>query len=179
MRGLVLGLNPSTPMNHKQLERTLNEACRLHRAGQLAEAVALYAQARRAAPMVYDCWYLAGTLELHRDCPAEAIPLLTRALQLARGGPAAAQCRLFLGMAYADAGRPAEAVAPLRAALAKHPGYDEAWEALAGALLALGRQEEAADCLQGLLDLKPGRVDIRERLEELRANAVPTELAGV
>lgn len=154
-------------MNHKTLERTLNQALAHHRAGQLQDAARLYAQVRRSAPTVYDGWYLSGTNALHRDEPAEAIPFLTRALQLARSGGETSQCRLFLGVAYADAGRAAEAVPLLRSALVKHPGYDEAWETLAQALLVLGRRAEAAECLRGLLALKPLRDDIRDRLAEI------------
>lgn len=167
---LIRHLTPLQTMNHKMLERTLNTALEHHRAGDLAEAAKLYAQARRGAPNVYDCWYLSGTLALHRDAPNEAIPFLLRALQLARGGQESSQCRLFLGVAYADADRPTEAVPLLRAALAKHPHYDEAWEALTQALLALDRPTEATECLERLVALKPDRIDLRERLTDLKSS---------
>ena len=132
-------------MNKKTLDRTLDTAVAHHKAGEHADAARLYAQVCRAAPRLFDGWYLSGTLALHRDQPAEAVPLLTRALQL---DAKSSKCRLFLGMALADCGRYAEAEKPLRSALEKHPDQPEAWENLAKTLTELGRASEAEECLR-------------------------------
>lgn len=156
-------------MNHKTLEKTLTAALTHQRAGELDAAAKLYLQVRRSAPNVYDGWYLSGTNAIHRDQPTEAIPYLTRAMQLARGGREASQCRLFLGIAYADTGRSADAVPLLRAALGKHPEYEEAWEALTQALIVLDRPMEAADCIRAWQAAHPGRTDLQERLAALES----------
>lgn len=156
-------------MNHKTLERILGAALAHQHAGEMESAAKLYAQVRRGAPNLYDGWYLSGTNALHRDQPVEAIPYLTRALQLARGGRESSQVRLFLGMAYADAGRAAEAVPLLRSALGKHPEYNEAWEALSQALIVLDRPAEAIECLREWQAEHPDRVGLGERIDALEA----------
>ena len=103
----------------------------------------LYARVRQAAPRLFDGWFLAGALALHSDRPAEALPLLSRALQIE---PTSSKCRLFLGMALADVGRFSDAEKHLRAGLNKHPGHPEAWENLAKCLTELGRHAEADEC---------------------------------
>ena len=143
-------------MNKKTLERTLDAALSHHRAGQHADADRLYAQIRRAAPRLFDGWFLAGALAVQSDRPAEAVPLLLRALQIE---PASSKTRLFLGMALADTGRFAEAEKPLRAGLQKHPDYPEAWENLAKTLVELGRPAEAAECELRVNTLRPSGLD--------------------
>jgi tetratricopeptide (TPR) repeat protein len=151
-------------MNKKTLGRLLDTALAHHKSGRHAEAESLYAQIHTAAPRLFDGWYLAGTLEVNRDRPEAAIPLLQRALRLS---PGSTQCKLFLGMALADTGRFAEAEKPLRAGLGAHPGYSEAWENLAAVLCALERSTEATECLRRVLALQPDRTDIQERLATL------------
>jgi tetratricopeptide (TPR) repeat protein len=158
-------------MNRKNIQRTLEAALAHHKAGELDQAERLYAEVCKAAPKLYDAWYLAGALAVHRDKPDAAVPLLTRALRIS---PGATQCKLFLGMALADLGRFQEAEKPLRSALEKHPGYPEAWENLANVMCALDRPSEAADCLLRLLELQPDRIEIRERLAAMTTD-VPVQ----
>jgi predicted Zn-dependent protease len=126
-------------MNKKTLTRTLDTALDHHKAGRHAEAEMLYARVRQAAPRLFDGWFLAGALALHSDRQADALPLLTRALQIE---PTSSKCRLFLGMALADVGRFEEAEKHLRAGLQKHPDHPEAWDNLAKCLTELGRHGE-------------------------------------
>jgi superkiller protein 3 len=128
-------------MNRKTLHRTLDTALEYHHSGRLEEAARLYAQVCRSAPQLFDAWYLAGTLAVHRDRPEEAVPLLTRAIRLS---PGSTKCKLFLGMALADLGRFAEAERPLRDALAKHPDYPDAWDNLNKTMQALAESDETA-----------------------------------
>jgi|GEM_PF-3162792 Putative Zn-dependent protease, contains TPR repeats len=153
-------------MNRRKLQNTLDAALASHRAGQIEEAARLYAQVCHAAPRLFDGWYLAGALAFQRGGHLEeAIDYLTRALRLQ---PASVDCKLFLGMALADAGRYEEAEKPLRAALAKHKGFPEAWENLANVLCALGRPAaEAIECLRRSLALEPGRIELQQRIDEL------------
>lgn len=139
-------------MNKKTLGRLLDTALVHHKAGRHAEADVLYAQVREAAPRLFDGWFLSGALAIHADRPADAVPLLTRALQIESGS---SKARLFLGMALADLGRYAEAEKPLRAALQKHPDHPEAWENLANCLMELGRPTEADECQRRVSALRP------------------------
>lgn len=159
-------------MNRKKILKTLDDALVHHRAGRIDEAAVLYAQVCRAAPRLFDGWYLAGALAFHRGGHLpEAIDHLTRAQRL---DPRSSQCKLFLGMALADAGRLAEAEKPLMAAVQKLDGYPEAWENLANVHEALGRPAEAVDCLRRALALKPQRTELQQRLDELvNANSAP------
>ena len=150
------------PVNAKALQRTLDTAIALQRAGDFDPAERLYAQVRSSNPKLFDGWYLSGTAAFHRGGHLEqAIDFLTRALRL---DPRSTQCKLFLGMALADAGRWAEAEKPLRAGIQKHPDYPEAWENLAEVLTQLGKVAEAEDCLREVLKRQPNRDDIRDRL---------------
>jgi tetratricopeptide (TPR) repeat protein len=141
-------------MNKKTLGRLLDTALAHHKAGRHAEAALLYGQVREAAPRLFDGWYLAGALAIHADLPKDAVPLLTRALQIE---PGSSKCRLFLGMALADLGRYAEAEKLLRSALQKHPDHPEAWANLAKVLVELGRPVEADECLRRVSALRPSR----------------------
>ena len=151
-------------MNRKTLHRTLDSALEHHRSGRFEEAAGLYSQVCRSAPQLFDGWYLAGTLAVHRDRPEEAVPLLNRALRLS---PGSAKCKLFLGMALADLGRFAEAERPLRDALTKHPNYPDAWENLNKTLRALDGSQAADSCRQLLLACLPARTRLREGCEDM------------
>jgi tetratricopeptide (TPR) repeat protein len=161
-------------MNRKKITQTLDRALAHHRAGEIDEAAALYLQVCRAAPRLFDGWYLAGALAFQRGGHLEqAIDYLSRAQRLdARSN----ECKLFLGMALADAGRYAEAEKPLAAAVQKLEGYPEAWENLADVYEALGRSAQAAECLRRVLTLQPHRSEIQQRLDDLANAAGEPEL---
>lgn len=161
-------------MNRKKLLKTLDAALAHHRAGQIDEAAGLYAQVCRAAPRLFDGWYLAGALAFHRGGHLEqAIDFLSRAHRI---DPRSQECKLFLGMALADAGRHLEAEKPLASALQKLTGYPEAWENLANVHEALGRPAEAAECLRRVIALQPQRSEIQQRLDNLTAADTGAEL---
>jgi tetratricopeptide (TPR) repeat protein len=139
-------------MNKKKLGRLLDTALIHHKAGEHTEAAKLYAQVCEAAPRLFDGWYLAGTLAVHDNRPADAVPLLKRALRIE---PSSARCALFLGMAQADLGQFAEAEKPLQAALKKYPNHPEAWTNLGKCFTFLGRPTEAEECRQRANALQP------------------------
>ena len=56
--------------------------------------------------------------------------------------------RFGLGNAYLNDAQPEAAVVHLRAAVDHDPGYSAAWKLLGKALLAAGREQEAADAWQ-------------------------------
>jgi len=153
-------------MNAKKIHQLLDTALAQHKVGQIDEAARLYAQVCRTAPRLFDGWYLAGALAFQRGGHLEeAIGFLSRAQRL---DPRSVECKLFLGMALADAGRYEEAERPLRTALTAHRGYPEAWENLANVHCALGHPvAEAIACLRRALALAPGRADLQQRIDEL------------
>jgi predicted O-linked N-acetylglucosamine transferase (SPINDLY family) len=152
-------------MNHQAIQRTLAAALALHQRGDHAEAAQLCEQACQAAPQVFDCWYLSGTLAFQQGRTAEAVELLNRARRL---DPKSAPCKLFLGMALADLKRYAEAENPLRAALEKLPRHPEAWLNLARSLRSLGRPAgDVVACLRRAVELEPDRAETHEQLGEL------------
>ena len=152
-------------MNPKNLRGTLDAAIALQHGGKLEDAARIYAQACRSAPQVFDVWYLAGTLAFQQGRLTEAIDFLNRARRL---DPNSAPCKLFLGMALADAGQHAEAEKPLRAALEKLPRQPDAWLNLARSLRALGRPvEEAITWLRRAAEFQPDRAETQEQLGEL------------
>lgn len=156
-------------MNRKKLAHLIDTALAHHRAGRLEEAAQLYAEVCQATPRFFDAWFLAGALAFHRGGHLEqAIEYLNRALRL---DPGSAKCKLFLGMALADAGRFAEAEKPLAAAVQKLPTYPEAWENLAKIYAALGNTRGEAEALRRLLEFRPDNAEIRERLEILNTQA--------
>jgi tetratricopeptide (TPR) repeat protein len=92
----------------------------------------------------------------------EALSLLAmnRKLRRAQGkqGPNAAPeaMRLIgLGRDFQAKGRPQEAIAAYRRAVAFAPGLPEAWNNLGNALLEAGRPEDAAQCYRRALHLHP------------------------
>jgi tetratricopeptide (TPR) repeat protein len=68
------------------------------------------------------------------------------------------------GVAFANAGRPADAVAEFHAALAANPGYVDARTHLASTLVELGRTDEAAGHLRQVVAERPERADLRMQL---------------
>lgn len=77
---------------------------------------------------------------------------------------------LEIGTAFLDAGAPAEAAAFLEVAIDATPGHVEAHYRRALALLALGREDEARDDFEAIVELGPGGVfaaKARQALEVL------------
>ncbi len=149
-------------MKPKEIEQALSKALGHHQTGAHDEAAKGYAQVRAADPKNYSAWYLAGALAFQRgEHLAEAVTLLGRARQLQ---PSSLECRLFLGMALADSGRHADALAHLEAALTRFPDKPEAWDNLAKVQLALGRPDKAAAALQKLSVLCPSDAMVFQRL---------------
>ena len=72
-------------------------------------------------------------------------------------------------MMHADAGRPAQAIAPLRAALAASPDLHQARFALALALARLDRRQEAATEASELLRRLPPDAPQRPEVQRLVA----------
>jgi predicted O-linked N-acetylglucosamine transferase (SPINDLY family) len=151
-------------MNSRQLTAWLREALDLHRAGRLDEAAVLYARVRVKVPGNFDAVHLAGTLELQRGRPKEAVAALTLARQL---DPKSAVCAMRLGLGLNALGRPAEAETALRAATALDPKLPEGWFQLGHALEQLGKIEEAVAAAERAVAVKPAYAEAHDYLGAL------------
>jgi tetratricopeptide (TPR) repeat protein len=120
----------------------LDEALRLHRAGDLAGAEALYRAILGRRPWEEQAIHLLGVLTLQRGDAAGALELMGRAMALRPGDP------LFLANAaeaYRALGRLGEAIECCRAALRLRPDFPEAANTLGLIFLAQGRAEAAVE----------------------------------
>ncbi len=139
-------------MSPAKLQSLLQNGLVHHRAGRLAEAEALYVQARAAAPRNFDVLYLGGLLARQQNRIAEAIDLLSRALKLS---PKAVMCELRLAGVLLSARRSSEAEEHLRHALAVKADFHEGWDQLAECLKAQDRLPEAIACHEKAVAVKP------------------------
>ncbi len=139
-------------MSPAKLQSILQNGLVHHRAGRLAEAEALYGQARAAAPKNFDVLYLCGLLARQQNRVTEAIDLLSRALKLS---PSAVMCELRLAGVLLSARRTREAEQHLRHAVTLKPDFHEAWDQLADCLKAQDRLAEAIECHEKAVAVKP------------------------
>ena len=155
-------------MNHKQRTHLLEEALTLHQSQQHEEAERLYAKVRRECPKDFDAWFLSGAMAFQRgDHLDHAIELLSRARKIQ---PLSPECRLFLGMALADAKRFSDAEPHLSWVLKRLPNQPEAWENLANSQKATGKPREALNSLQKMTEAAPRNPLAFELLGELTAS---------
>lgn len=138
------------------LAAKLQQARALHQQGDLDQAGVIYGEILEAQPRHVDALNLLGLLEGMRGRPQAAADLITRAMDLAPGNPAALTNR---GHALLDLGRYDEALVDLEQALSIDPGRAEAWKLLGNVLGCLNRHAEAVACYEQALDLRPGEVE--------------------
>lgn len=130
-------------------------------------------------------------LQMLTDTPADAKTLeqifaaretssyIDAGLAQVRRDPGNAEAQGLLGGSYVDAGRLADAIAPLEAAVRLNPAYASAHNYLGGALVTLGRAAEGVPHLQRAVALSPR--DERYHLNlgnALRAVGRPAEAAA-
>ena len=138
----------------------VQRALMLHQSGQVAQAAEIYAKVLRSAPDQFECLHYLGVAHVQRGEPAQALPLLERALAL-RAGDASLQSNH--GLALLALGRHAAALASLERALALRPAMPEALNNKGWALRALHRLEEALACLDQALQANPKFVEAQQR----------------
>lgn len=124
-----------------------------HRAGRLDAAAAAYDDVIREAPDSAPAWSMKGVLALQQNRPADAVPLLERAIALDAAQPG---FHLNLGNALRAVGRLDEAVAVYRRALALDERMAPAHNNLGNVLRDRGSLPEAAAAYQRALELDPG-----------------------
>ncbi|WP_236783917.1 tetratricopeptide repeat protein [Azospirillum humicireducens] len=130
----------------------LAQAVAHHQAGRLAEAERGYRAVLSVDPRHADALHLLGVLSLQSGRAAEAVDLIGKALERAKG---VADYWDNLGSALIACGRAAEAAKAHRTAAALDPGGAQRRHNLGNALAALGRHGEAERAFMLALALKP------------------------
>ncbi|MCM8736304.1 tetratricopeptide repeat protein [Azospirillum sp. A1-3] len=136
----------------------LDAALPLHRAGRLAEALALYRRILIDDPAHADALHLSAMIAYQTGRTAEALSGLGAALALQPRFPTAYNS---LGNVLADLNMPEEALAAYAVAIRQNDRYVEAYGNRATVLQHLGRREEAADSYARALTFDPDNLTAR------------------
>ena len=134
----------------------INQALDAHRRGQLTEAEGLYRVVLSRDPTSFDALHLLGVIQGQRSHHAEAIALLSQALEI-RPTDAAAHCNL--GMALRGSGQSRDAVASFDRALQIDPDHLAALSNRGDALRDLGDWEAALASYNRALRLRPEQIE--------------------
>jgi tetratricopeptide (TPR) repeat protein len=126
-------------------EALLTEALRLHQAGRLGEAAALYRRVLAAEPRHAPALHFLGMVALAQGQPAIASSLIAQGIAAGGERPAAYEA---LGKALEAEGRVAEAVVALHRAVAMAPERSDAWYLLGLAEAREGHGEAAIQALR-------------------------------
>jgi tetratricopeptide (TPR) repeat protein len=140
--------------------KLLAAAVQYHRAGDVAQAQALYRQLLAAEPRNVEVLNLLGAASLDLGAIDEAAAFLAEALRL---DPALAPAHDNLGLVLRSQGRLGEAAASFRRALALDPRNAQTQRNLAQSLLATGQLAGAIDALRQVTLLGPA--DVRAHFE--------------
>jgi protein O-GlcNAc transferase len=142
------------------VQARFEQAFGLHRAGQLAEADALYRELLEAAPDHFDALHFRGVLMHQCGRQAEALELIRRALALDPGRPAALA---NLGLVLQALGLQADAIESYDRALSINPEAADTWMNRGDALRELKRYEEAVQCYDRALGIQRGNAEAHLR----------------
>jgi predicted O-linked N-acetylglucosamine transferase (SPINDLY family) len=148
---------PATdPLSMLEVRRALV----LHQSGKVSEAAAIYAKILQTQPDQFECLHYLGVSHLQGGRPAEALPLLERALRL---GANDASLQANVGLALSSLGRAEEALRCFDKALRLRPGMPEALNNKGWALRAQGRLDEALACFDQALRAAPALAELHHR----------------
>ena len=130
----------------------LDEAWRLHRAGEHDRAEKLYLNVIRADPRNYEAHHRLAFLHGQRGRWEDAERVMARAIEL---NPGAADALFLRGAALQKLHRHEEAAGCFGRALALNPGFAEALLNRAASLYRLRRYEDAGDDYSRLIEIDP------------------------
>ncbi|HEY1312560.1 MAG TPA: tetratricopeptide repeat protein, partial [Steroidobacteraceae bacterium] len=147
----------------------VEEAFRLHQAGRLEQAKALYLKILAVKSDDADALHLLGVVHHQQGRPSEAVELVTRAIAIK---PNYGEAYSNLGVSLAALGRLDAAVAAYRHAIVIKPDIAHWHRNLGGALAAQGKFEEAGECFRQAIAISPAyaeaHADLATSLKELR-----------
>ncbi|MEO5338915.1 MAG: tetratricopeptide repeat protein [Magnetococcus sp. MYC-9] len=155
---------PVPPPQQQTVNNTglaIQEALKLHHAGQLQAAELLYRQVLQIQPDHPDALHLQGFIFHQRGQQELAAEWIGKAVAIAPDRP------IFLnnlGIVYAALGKQGEAIDCYKRALAIQPEFYMALGNLGGALADRGQRAEAIDCFQKALAVQPNSSEIHNSL---------------
>jgi tetratricopeptide (TPR) repeat protein len=137
-------------------EARFNEALRLHQAGRLDEAAALYKYVAKHFPSQPDPWRLLGLIALQKGDARAALEGFDKAIKL---DPANAQYRFDRARALKAQNRLEAALVAYDKAVALDPAHADAWSGRGNILRDLGRREEALASYDRALQIQPAAAE--------------------
>lgn len=143
---------PAATLARESPTDLLNQGLKLHHAGRLEEAAALYRRVMEIAPQQADAWNLSGAIAHQRGQHPEAIKLLDQAIQLL---PSQASFHGNLAAVYAASARLDKARECFQRAVECAPLDPSVHSNLGHVLRDLGKWLEAADCYRQAVQLRP------------------------
>ncbi|MGD0140672.1 MAG: tetratricopeptide repeat protein [Tepidisphaeraceae bacterium] len=160
----------SLPMSQEALQ----SAMKLHQAGDLDRAEAIYRQLLARNPADSDALNLMGVVLSQRGRHEEGIELLRKAVALR---PDASAYQRNLGLAYVQAKRANEAIACFRQLVAMEPGDAGAFDRLATLLSLRGQIGDAIEAGKTAVKLRPEVAGYRGHLAAAYLKARQFDLA--
>ncbi len=145
------------PHSATPIPTLLDEATRLHAAGQIDAAQALYKEVLSRSPREAAALHGLGLIAVDEGIADKALPFLITCLQIA---PDNAIYRTSLGLAFMKLGKVQDAAAQFLDAANRRPNLAEPRIHLARALARLGRGPEALRILAETAQSFPGRADV-------------------
>ncbi|HYV39603.1 MAG TPA: tetratricopeptide repeat protein [Gemmataceae bacterium] len=143
----------------------LANAVRLHQAGELQRAEAIYRQILQADPAHADALHCLGVVAYQVGNLSSAIELMRQSVTLA---PFNDGFHCNLGLAYQAAGRLDEAIASFQQSVHLRPESAQAHNNLGNALANQGKLEDAAACYLQSMRLQPEAADACNNLAVVR-----------
>ncbi len=133
-------------------EILLQNARRMHRAGNFAEAVRLYGEVLRLNPHQFEALYALGFLRFQSAQYGEAERLMSEAVKI---NPGMAEAYFVQGCCLHRLGRIEDALAAFDRAVANKPLFVEALINRGAALMALNRHNEALKDFRNVIAVNP------------------------
>jgi len=153
-----VGDHKSTLTTKSQIHRQLETAVAHHQAGRLKEAEPIYRRVLATQPQNTDALYLLGLVTQATKRFAESAGLFQRAVEL---NPKSAKYLINLGLSLGGMGlgKTEQAAEAFRRAVAIDPNNPAAWNNLGNELRNSYQFDEAMECYQKALKLKPDFAD--------------------
>ncbi|MCA0201981.1 MAG: tetratricopeptide repeat protein [Proteobacteria bacterium] len=147
----------SAPLSSAPISALLEDAIRLHAAGSLDQARAIYKSVLARAPRESAALHGMALIAVDEGIPDKALPFLFACLQIA---PENAIYRTSLGLALTKLGKVHEAAAQFLEAANRAPNLPEPRIHLARALARMNRRADGLKILTEASELFPGRADV-------------------
>ena len=146
---------------HLSSAQQMEEAVRLHRAGNFEEANAIYSRILSRNPDDVNALHLSGVIAHQNGQSQKAVELIERAVRLVSSVP---MFYYNLGAAYNALGEYEKAVDRYQKALSLDPKYAEVYTNLGNTRKNQGKTDDAIACHRKAIELKPDFADAYNNL---------------